>query len=78
MVGTLGSPELLGVGPAEPVPAVALVSTRSVVRGVPGPPVPWVDNAGLGCVVRDVASTSGVGLVGGTGIVLAAGSLVCI
>lgn len=76
MVGTLGSPELLGVGPA--VPAVALVSTRSVVKGVPGPPVPWVGNAGLGCVVGDVASTSGVGLVGGTGTVLAVGSVVCV
>lgn len=76
MVGTLGSLELLGVGPAEAVPA--LVSTCSVVRGVPGPPIPWVDNAGLGCVVRVVASTSGVRLVGGIGIVLAVGSLVCI
>lgn len=57
---------------------MALVSARSVVRGVPGPPVPCVDTVGLGCVVGVMASTSGVGLVGDTGTVLAVGSLVCI
>lgn len=45
---------------------------------MPGPTVPCVDNVGLGCVVGDVAATSGVGLVGDTGTVLAVGSLVCI
>lgn len=77
VVGTLTSPELLDVDPAEAVPAVALVPTRSVVRSVPGPPVPWVGNRGLGCVVGDVASTSGLRLVGSTGTVLVDGSLVC-
>lgn len=77
VVGTLTSPELLDVGPADAVPAVALVPTCSVVKSMPGPPVPWVGNRGLGCVVGDVASTSGLILVGSTGTVLADGSLVC-
>lgn len=58
VVGTLMSPELLDVGPAEAVPDVVLVPTCSVVRSVPGPPVPWVGNVGLGCVVGDMTSTS--------------------
>lgn len=74
VVGTLTSPELLDVGPAEAVPAVVLVPTCSVVRSVPGPAVPWVGNVGLGCVVGNVASTSG--LVGSTGTVLVDSSLV--
>lgn len=74
VVGTLTSPELLDVGPAEAVPVVVLVPTCSVVRSVPGPPVPLVGNVGLGCVVEDVAST--LGLVGSTGTVLDDGSLV--
>lgn len=77
VVGTLTSPELLDVGPAEAVPAVVVVPTPSVVRSVPVPPVPWVGNVGLGCVVGDVASTTGLRLVGSTGTVLADGSLVC-
>lgn len=80
VVGIFRSPELLGVGPVEAVPAVALVPTCSVVRAVPGSPVlpvPWVGDAGLGCVVGDVASISGLGLVGGIGTVLAVGSVVC-
>lgn len=79
VAGTFRSPELLGVGPVEAVPAVALVPACSVVRGVPGSPVlpvPWLGNAGLGCVVGDVASIPGLGLVGGIGTVLAVGSLV--
>lgn len=77
VVGTLTSPELLGVGPAEAVSAAVLVPTCSVVRSVAGPPVPWVDNVVLSSVVGDVASTSGLRLVGSTGTVLADGSLVC-
>lgn len=77
VVGILTSPELLDVGPAEAVPAVVLVPTCSVVRSVPGPPVPWVGNVGLGCVVGDVTSTSGLRLVARAGTVLADGSLVC-
>lgn len=75
VVGTLASPELLDVGPAaEAVPAVVWVPTCSVVRSVPVPPVPLVGNVGIGCVVGDVAPTSG--LVGSTGTVLVDGSLV--
>jgi hypothetical protein len=77
VVGTLMSPELLDVGPAEAVPDVVLVPTCSVVRSVPGPPVPWVGNVGLGCVVGDMTSTSGLRLVARAGTVLADGSLVC-
>lgn len=74
VVGTLSSPELLDVGPAEAVPAVVLVPTCSVVRSMPGPPVPLVGIVGLDCVVEDVVSTSGLG--GSTGTVLVDGSLV--
>lgn len=76
VTGTLGSPEPRGVGPAEAVPGVVLVSALSGVWGVPGLPVTRVDNTGLGCVVGDVVSTFRVGLLGDTGTVLTAGSSV--
>lgn len=59
----LGPPELLGVGPVESVPGVTSVATCSGAWGVPGPAALWVYGVGLGCVVGDVASTSGIGLV---------------
>lgn len=61
VAGIFGSPELLGVGPVDVVPGVALVSTSSGVWGEPGPSAPFVDGVGLGCVVGDVASALGVG-----------------
>lgn len=44
---------------------------------MPGLLAPGVDGVELGCVVWDVASTLGVGLMRGAGTVLAVGSLAC-
>lgn len=63
VVGILEPPELPGVRVVEAVPGDVSGSTCSGVPGVPGPVAPRVNGTGLGCVVGDVTSTSGVGLV---------------